>query len=973
MSLSLKQYDKVYNYFLLQLLKKGKVPSFEEVTSLAGDMLPDPTNPDTSIYKYKPQLPDSVFDHKRYNKSIDEINFDLEVLFETLKDIRLKNINKLLYYEYIYSINKYYLNKINKNLDSLLFTLSAADENFFASFDTFSDLTGTDLDLSTKSIVDTHEGVLSLPISLKGSYKLDLSHLYSVQSVNIEYNKDNFVLKSDLPESSFGNIFKDNISPWGVLLESKQNLPCTISFTFSLNKEEFINRITLIHFGEKKQKVKVSLSVDNVNKKTPVEYSDGVIIDDQSKIVSLDFTDILAEFVHIEITKDESDSLATQNNEEIYEYMFGLKNLSLFITGREKEATFYSKEIDFSKELDSIGKVAITATESLPENTNINWEIAVANSSTSSEFVPITPQNRTISTGLSKELIIQDITSLSKYFISNSIIPIIETYQNIQFYKIENIIAEPVFGTAKLYRGYKSWYRDQSDSITPITVKDNFISFSKNDIQYLYVTKTEVSKIEKTSSDKGVVVLLNIPLYDSSQSSLVPNKNINVDNDIAPNYAIYKAQLNLTTNNLSYSKTLTTTDGIYNIGISTVFYKNKKDIAVKGLVGQNEVLYTDGVDYIVELDDNSYPTGKIKTLPLGALATNPSIIVTYKIDTDLLRFITTIKGSQIEFNLNPATLPTSQIIIKYRYVPSNILKASVKAKAFYGTLGNEKIFNQGIDFVFDSEKGSIQRLSTGGIEPETDLYVDFKYNETINDIDQFYVWAYIPGIQDVIIKTKTKAGVTNAFESVLAPYTASGEGLFVNVPGVGLVDITTSIEWPPMKGWVQFIVKSIPPESLLGKPIIPLIHQVITLKDVNNNYIFIQDGNYFSELTAIREPLIQVSYQYLKTNVLKSDDKYFALKQQAINSPFHDIVTNFKPNTNNKLYSFSPIGTSNTTFNGVYKINEEWKIVYNSKNTSKNKYNKVKVKAILTRKETATDNVTPKVFDYIIKVGYNEI
>jgi len=990
MAISIKQYQYNYNRFLLEILKEGKVPTFEDVVQRAGNRLPSPDRPATPGFEYIPQSEGSVFDIINYNKAVDNILSDLKILFSELTDIEIASLQRMLYADLYHNVHSYELKKLDKKLDSLLFTLQGADDNFFSSNENFTDTTNVDLDVSTPNVVDTHEGALSLPIGRKGTKKISLSHLYDTANANVTLSPATVLSKGNVPGTAFSNIFKDSGYPWGLLLESDTNGPVSVSFTFKLQTEEFINRITLIHHGDKPQTVFISTSVDNYNKKQILEYASGVKLSDQGALVSLDFADTLTEYVHVTLAKSEADSSVTSDNATTFQYTFGLKNISLYISGRAETATYQSKPFDFGSDLDAIGKISISVDESIPVDTNIQWFVAMANDAgeVSGSLMPITPESRSSNSGPPKIISVQDTITNSRLIVSSSdTYANVMTFSNIDFYSISTLDSEPIFGTAKLYRGGRSWFRDSQGNFNPLQVKDNFIPFSKGDVQNLYTISQEVVLLQGISSslEDRVCLLNNTPLYQSSKGHfLVPPFSLDTNKDTAPNYAIYSAALSV--GPVATVKTgVTFSSSNESLGQPNIVYKTKADISIKDVIynpgagqvtGQVVQEFVDGIDYIVELDSNSYPTGKILLTNGSKIANGPlfngasRINIYYTIDDNITRFISDIKNGQIFFKfLNTQTLQlltNQQVTIKYRYVPSNVIKSSIKVKASFGNSPTTRIYRQGIDYIFDTGTGTVQRLTTGTIPSNSDIFIDYKFNDTSKALHQFFMWAYVSDVNGKQIEVKTLGANSINDQTVLMPDKDRGESVSANIPGLGVVDLTSAILWPKLKGWVQFIVKSIPPEELINSSKTSLIEQVILLKDRNNDYIFVQGGKYFNELTAIRDPMQQVSLPYLKTNILKDDHSKFAIRSQLIGDSIkYQAVVNFQPNETEELYSFS----ADVSSSGMVSHSEEWKLVWISRE-SQSAFTRVIVKAILSRASNLDGNITPKVMNYYLKIGY---
>jgi hypothetical protein len=990
MTIALRQYKKVYNEALLELLKDGFVPSHEDIVLSAGTRLPTVGEEISSIFKFRQQSANSVFDIISNNISINDIDTDLTLLYEELLHLETLNTNKVLHADLFHSVHIHELNKMNKELDSLLFAIDGGEENFAAKFESFDDLTKTDQILSDNGVVDLSESALALPISLKGSFKIQLNHL-SDATQELTVAPSDYIKSEIVSGTKYSNIFTDSILPWAHEILTVEDNGATIEFTFKLDKEEFINRITATHYGEKEQTLFIRTSVDNVNKKDLIGYSQGVTLEDQSHVVSFDFDDILVEFIHVSLNKTSADAIVDGE----FQYIFGLKNISILSTGRQETATYFSKPFDFSESTSAIGKVSISASEELPIGTNIAWFIAVADSTSKlfGSYMSIAPINRASSSGPPKVISLSSsLGNQDKFSTATADYSIIESSNNVDFYNIFSGANSPVFGSALLYRGIDSWLRDQTKAVNPTLIKDNFIPFSNSDIQQLYQTKQETIFASKFGVDQTIAITSIDPLYDSSKAhTFIPNGGKDPGIDPEPLYAVYSANLASSNSSITLTGKDFSVGGIIDLGIKNIKYLAYGDIVI--VDESDDKVYIDGYDYIVRLDDNGDPTGIIEALPAsendpGAakilagyddgtmsdppVLLYPTVSITYSIDPEVTRFITNIVGNQIFFDMNMDNLPGAQIMIKYRHKAIEVIKSSIKLKVAFGEAGNSKIFIQGKDYIYDSNTSSIQMLSTGEIASSDDVYADFKFNNLGDQLDQFFVWAFINEKDGASVITEKTIGSLSE-ENKLDPNQDKGEEFLAQIPGIGLVDLTNAVEWPKMKGWIQFIVKSVDPDVTQGSSGTPLIDQVIKMKDQAGDFIFIQDGKYIEELTAIKEPMTQVSFSHLKNNVLKSDDKFFSIKEVTVDgNTTYQTVVNFQPNTSSKLYSFSALGDGFTTQGptGIYSVNESWRLESTSKDVSAGKFQKVIVKSILSRTPDASGgNITPKAFDYFIKIG----
>jgi len=196
--------------------------------------------------------------------------------------------------------------------------------------------------------------------------------------------------------------------------------------------------------------------------------------------------------------------------------------------------------------------------------------------------------------------------------------------------------------------------------------------------------------------------------------------------------------------------------------------------------------------------------------------------------------------------------------------------------------------------------------------------------------------------------------------------TAVGEGFFVNSSN-GLVELTNAVNTPVLgPGWVQFVVRSKNPTTNVSFGS-NLIDQVIQLRDIYRKKIFRSNNLYFKEISAIRDPMIQVTLNHLKVNTLKSDHNVFAI-DNTTDPRSNYIVLNFLPNNTTELYNYIP--TADSDSNSRPQANsEQFLFQWRSRSLDQAIGNKVVVRIDLERNEQTDGAITPKVFDYKIRAS----
>jgi hypothetical protein len=414
------------------------------------------------------------------------------------------------------------------------------------------------------------------------------------------------------------------------------------------------------------------------------------------------------------------------------------------------------------------------------------------------------------------------------------------------------------------------------------------------------------------------------------------------------------------------------------LGVKIIDYSAPGDIKITKETGASYT-YRDGSDYFIQLDSDGFATGEITgnhpdfTIPNDGSDGWVDVKIKYDRDKDITRHILEIIGQQVYIDIPFGGMPNGTnngVVWTYRHKASEILKPSIKAKGSFGNLSSSSpAYIEGLDYIFDQENSTIQRLPTSSIAINNDIFVDFKYNDIEDGLEQFFVWAKVSSTIGVSILTEIESSDSSlAIVNTLEPDSNAGEDFLASIEGVGLVSLADTVAWPELVGYTQFVVKSKIPEDHDNS----LIKQVMLLKDDSGDYIFIQGGKYFDELTAIREPLTQVSYPYLKTNVLLNDNSKFAVRELLLgNTVSYQIMVNTKPNGSDSLYSFTPsASTVSTSIEGLEPIEEEWKLKWVNKSANASAFTQVIVKCELERDTESSGNLTPKVEHLYIKAGY---
>lgn len=973
-----KQYKKLIALELLKSFLQGRLPSIEDISKRISVLLGKGGN---TLYSYIPQPYKDRFNIKTYNKGLKQIKFDIDLLYEEIIDLINDSIKKSNYADMYFKLHSYELNKLQQALNNVLLITNNTDFYFEGDYDDFSTLNKTNIEESTQDIVDLSETVLSLPYGSKGTTKVPVS-LENNSLISIITDSSNILSNKAIPGSRFENIFLDTISYWGYEVITHNPAPVELSFTFQIKPGEFevlLNRIEIIPHNTKSQNIKILLSNDAVNFFSPLGYEGGINTSDKSKVFGLDFETTLVQYVRVNIRKESPDSEVSIVGEKKYQYIFGLKNIALYKTGRARNATYQSLPFTFTN---NISKVALSSVSYVPQGTSVNYSIALLSSDNAylTEFLPILPTN-SVSEANSSFIDFNTLKYNSLNFTVQSAGDdrAIRYGNNVQaksFYRIGPALAyKPVYPSASLYRGENCWYRDSSDGFKLKNVTDVYVSFGQSDLESFYDTKKEVITNIISSTRQLEISLSNSPYYNSEKGHLLkPDPNFQGSIDIKPNYAIYSVKQISDTNRITK---------IINLGNARVQDLPATNISLLPSVQaailtepSTGVQFQLGKDYellYVVVGNIRKSTGKIR-IPDGSALLNSAgqvrsgaiLHIQYTPDADITHKVSSIVGDKVV--LEDCVVQFGEHLeVEYRYIPlapNEIVKASIRVYNKPTTANSITYYVEGTDYLTDPKTAAIQRIPNGRIPVNGEVFISFSYRNSEQGIHTFQTWCKISGNEPIQIKFDT---TDNSGGNNLVVDKAAGEGFFINSQD-GFFDISSSTRSPLIQpGWVQFIVRSKNPDANITYGT-NLIDQVIQLRDQNRKRVFRQKGLYFSEITAFRDPMKQITLNHLKVNTLKSNHSFFAIDDTT--DPISTyIVVNFIPGETDELYCRIPSDESESDTRPS-TIPESFSITWKSELEQELQGKKLVVKIQLSRSaEIADGGVTPKVHQYSLKVG----
>ena len=970
MSIGKRQIDKLIAQLSLTNLQEGRPIDIQNVQNLLQDILGERKGVPT--LKYKPQERKQVFDIDHYNDFFTRFGFDIDVAYEEIRELVFNSLLKLNTFELSYRSQSNQLNQIIEELDNLLFTIDNSNGNFYGVFDGFSSVQKTNISLSTAKIVDVQEECLSLPFNNASGKKIKMNHLYNLNEFPLTISRD-VVSSQNSSSAGFGNAFSDIYAPWRLEVITDSPGPVTITFDVPLSAVADmtyeLSRVQIIPHSSKEMTVDIQYTVDDINFIVFPGSRSSIVLDQESRVYNFDFASTQAEKVRFVVTKEDYDE---ENQNSQYVYYFGFKHIGFYTLGTAYEAQYISKALKPSGINKSIDSVSMSVSEQIPQYADVEYYVSLADSDGSQigEWELITPSNRSNDFPGKRVIEFRNSASRLKDIHSPANLAKFETYNGIDFYKLPIGIDSGdthIFGSANLYRGYNLWNKNVNQDTVLRQVKDSYVSFNAGDIQDIYAVYSETAAVNSGVPTYGggavgtglvtkftVSKLIN---YNIQTMSLVPDPGINPIVDQRPNYAVYEVKRfgsNMTVTGEVIYLTGTVVSNFANDVLSTP--NNEPTITNNyGMYGGINFLtgYERDLDYILVENSDGVLNGIRRTDGSSIPESGYYIQASYSINPNITQQVSSVRDNVIYMNSLLDVSQDDRIEVSYRFVPkgsNSIIRPTLKVTSGFGDSEEGDTYQQGPDYAFNVSQGKITRIPQGDIVPnqgDLAVYVDFYYQEDSSDLHTYSTWVFQAELEPRKIQYNP-----------LGLDLDIGERLILNSPTVS-IDLSNSTETPFLpRGWHQVIVRSRNPSIFTDAG----INKIIELKDIEDDYIFVQGGKYFKEMQAIRSAMTEVTYTYLKTAVLKNDHTHFAVKN-------NQIVVNFKPGSTEDFYGYRALTDASAVVTGFDIQNtEDFRLNYRYNLPEEVTADNLLVKIELSKNKGADGGITPKVFRYNARI-----
>ncbi|MFW6017143.1 MAG: hypothetical protein ACOCRK_11950, partial [bacterium] len=367
-----------------------------------------------------------------YNQMLDDIDFDIRILYQILKEYNKDIIN-----DFILLNNE--KNRINKEVDSIINKvkklnriISNKNSSKFIYRDNFIDLKSIDTKHSTVDI-DIDMATITLPKLKHGNIKHDISN-NNIKITDKSTNINKLVNIKSLDNCL--NDFENQSWVCNVLANNQNNIFVEIKVEFN-NKITF-NKLQLSSMSSGDIIVNFKYLDNNEWKNIDIK-NDNILKENKAWL----FNPIETKTLKIKLSKNKPD--VEEDNTSI----IGLKNIALFNTYYKNNGILISNEIELKNKI-SFNKVALKTEDKIHNSTSINYKLCFIDINDDKKYYTIEPNKEIIN--------LNNITEKEIGFNNNNILSNFD-YMNNPFYLYEiGLEQEPNF--IKIYKGINMWKRE---------------------------------------------------------------------------------------------------------------------------------------------------------------------------------------------------------------------------------------------------------------------------------------------------------------------------------------------------------------------------------------------------------------------------------------------------------------------------------------------------------------------------------
>lgn len=371
MSISNVQYKNKKDEAIQELIKKGIEPNNYEVNNIITEYF---DNKVLGMPVYSPIEQNAYEESSKddYNHNFKTFNEDINTAFEVSTQLNNKAVAIQEYYDrektkIFNSIQELYL-KTQNTQDALLNTTCVQQY-----IETFKDMYNIEFyGNAERNIPQTTSFVDMLQTCVYTDKLKSQINRLSIPNATIKLN-DLSIFDSVQKEGELTNILSDIISDiYIVQAKSLTSDKKTLDIIIDLGKQITFNTVIFKFTSVRKTTCVLYLSEDNKNY-LPVYNLSGM------EFLEWNFTEQTKRYIKISIIKDSPDgSSITDNNIEMFDYYYILKNISIANEYYQSKSLFVSKPIEFD---DLTSSIKLDAEEMIFNHTKIDYFIGFDNDS----------------------------------------------------------------------------------------------------------------------------------------------------------------------------------------------------------------------------------------------------------------------------------------------------------------------------------------------------------------------------------------------------------------------------------------------------------------------------------------------------------------------------------------------------------------------------------------------------------------
>lgn len=910
--------------------------------------------PNGPISVFRPQQYRGTFNIASYDSMVAEIVEDLQFSFAEQVDQANRLLKALDEVDTRHGAFMHQVDTLSDLLDVLLLSEPRASGYFYAIIDNLRDLAKVDMSQTTAE-VDLASGSVFLPMTM-GSKKIPFDYLSTKRDIAVVSDEPSKIFtQGTIPGHIFGNAFTDVSNAWQYKLVSsdpngwtgyitipvsvvtpRTDVGGTASVSDELQTREIrVSRIDLHGIQTSTLEVRVLYSLDGQNYLKIPGY-DWLPLD--GRVQSLVFERIKLEFLRLQFRVATPDQIPGTTQ---YQYIIGLRNISMYDAGFAPEATLISNQL--TQDGGNIHRVLLEARETVPEGTEIDYYVAPYSSTPA--WLPIKPNSR-IKPGESPFIDFSD-SIVSKR--EDNPIPVLatpainSTRNGITFYEIQTLDGTQIMDTARLYRGVDGWERSISDRTDRIDVFNNYVVFTNSDhFQKLYIeVDSETVTPPNSSANVDTTCFTSRAILDDPALNVVPSSN--------PSAAIADYSIKEVLLLSSTGVTGSATAAVSWSGTTRTVVISTTAIAQNGLaVGDRIYLVQGGTTEFFRVSSvvNSSGTTMFNVDDQLRKITNGALTFVHN-TRNITSLINSVSGASFTVDSSVTLATTDRLLVTYRSplsdsetpVPASIVVKSDSDASVKYALGK--------DFTYSRETKGISRSPEGSIaisqEGRVAVRVDFVFERKVANYEIYTTYLKYDG-DGSPIDLGTAIGISD------------GESIKLQINDTQLINISkTTLLEGLQPGWRQLIVTSNALLSAAGTVnTSSAIYKVINATDSDGRLLF-GPAN-FTEKVAIRAPMMPVTLFYLQASVGKNDKTAF-----AINS--NKVIVNYNPAAKNDILYLAP-GSST-----VQNI-ERFQIQYSKAASGGTPVTSLLFKAVLRRLSGHSNYCTPMLKGYTLRLSY---